>query len=128
GSCLRGGFYKCVNRGEINGRQERVGGLVGALLDGSLYDTRRLEEGYELAKGIAREVDKRRGSVRGLRDTFANNYNAGKISGEDLVGGNAGSFFDFYSAVNDTTNRENIQFPYIEGTTLTVTVLPGHIH
>src|SRR5690606_26457815 len=116
GSFMRGAFYNCFNRGEINGRQERVGGIVGALLDGSLYDTRTVEEGYELAKGIAREVDKRRRSVRGLRDTFANNYNAGKISGEDMVGGIAGSFFDFLADVNDTTNRVIIQIPGEAGT------------
>src|SRR5690606_15949719 len=116
GSFMRGAFYNCFNRGEINGRQERVGGIVGALLDGSLYDTRTVEEGYELAKGIAREVDKRRRSVRGLRDTFANNYNAGKISGEDMVRGIAGSFFDFLADVKDTTYRVIIQISCEAGT------------
>src|SRR5690606_9450268 len=92
------------------GRHERVGGIAGALLDGSLYDLRRLEEGYELDKGIVRDIDKRSGRLRGTRDTFANNYNTGTISGEDMIDGIAGSFADIQANVIDTTSSGEVPF------------------
>jgi len=110
GSFMWGSFYNCFNRGDVNGRHERVGGIAGALLDGSLYDLRRLEEGYELDKGIVRDIDKRSGRLRGTRDTFANNYNTGTISGEDMIDGIAGSFADIQANVIDTTSSGEVPF------------------
>ncbi|HLT86094.1 MAG TPA: hypothetical protein VKZ57_00810 [Sphingobacterium sp.] len=110
GSFMWGSFYNCSNQGDVRGRHERVGGIVGALLDGALYDLRRLEEGYELDRGIVRDVEKRADRLRSTQDTFANNYNTGGITGEDMIGGIAGSFADVGKSIIDTASSGGDSF------------------
>lgn len=91
GSFDFGELYNCFNRGHIEGRHEQVGGLVG-VVHGGRYSRR----GDEWAKGVVRMVEKRRKvTAKELRYTFANNYNTGMLTGEDKVGGLAGSFLSF---------------------------------
>jgi len=101
GSFDFGELYNCFNRGHIEGRHEQVGGLAGIVRGG------RFSRGDgEWAKGVVREVEKRRKvTARELRYTFANNYNTGMLTGEDKVGGLAGAFLAFADV--DSTGGQN---------------------
>lgn len=100
GSFEYGELYNCFNRGNVKGRHEEVGGLVGTLIGGQLDGQRN----FEFAKGVVREVEKRRQvKAKELEYVFANNYNTGSVTGEDKVGGLLGAFMGF--ADLDSTNR-----------------------
>lgn len=106
GSFAFGELYNCFNRGHITGRHEEVGGLVGVLLGGRFNGQSADAGTFEWAKGVVREVEKRRQiKARELRYTLANNYNIGAVTGEDKIGGLIGAFMGFPD--NDTTTNEN---------------------
>src|SRR5690606_10251402 len=91
GSFAYGELYNCFNRGHIIGRHENVGGLAGDVLGGQFGSW-----SGEWAKGVVRMVEKRRKvKASALQYTFANNYKTGMVTGEDKVGGLAGSFLSF---------------------------------
>src|SRR5690606_4791501 len=103
GSFEYGEIYNCFNRGHITGRHEEVGGLVGVFLG---RRPQNVSHNFEFAKGVVREVEKRRKlQSRELRYGFANNYNIGEITGEYKVGGLTGSFMGLDGEVNDSSQK-----------------------
>lgn len=74
-----GTIYNCFNRGEIKGKYEHVGGIVGEYNE-SYYKTITKSAGIE---GLQVLPD----------DTLANCYNTGVIVGRDVVGGIAGYIY-----------------------------------